>query len=56
MCCDGWDYFDSKVGQCPACDGDINSDGDATQGCNHSPIQCDCVVLDLVMILADKGG
>ena len=41
MCCDGWYYPDSKVGQCPACDGDVNSDGDATQGCNYSPIQCD---------------
>jgi len=40
-CCDGWNYFDSKVGQCPSCDGDVDADGDATQGCNYSPIQCD---------------
>ena len=41
MCCDGWDHYDLKVGQCPDCGDDIDADGDAVQGCSHSDVQCD---------------
>jgi len=32
MCCDGWDMSDLHKNQCPQCDGDVTSDGQATTG------------------------
>lgn len=40
-CCDGWDYSDLAVGQCPQCGDNVDKNGDAVVGCNYSPTQCD---------------
>lgn len=42
MCTDGWDNRDqtNEIFTCPDCDGDVDCDGDAIEGCNHSPINC----------------
>ena len=39
MCCDGWDYEKSD-GTCPEC-GEPTTEGEATRGCNWSPVTCE---------------
>ena len=41
MCCDGWDYSEEAVDECPACGEDVDADGDAVRGCSYSPEDCD---------------
>jgi len=37
-CCDGW--YEEPNGVCPDC-GEDTTDGDASVGCNYSPVVCD---------------
>jgi len=42
MCSDGWDNreYAKIIEICPVCDGEVDEDGDAIQGCNYSPVDC----------------
>ena len=40
MCCDGWNYG-VAVEECPACGEPIDEDGDAVEGCNWAPVDCE---------------
>lgn len=40
MCCDGWNNEEEVNGTCPEC-GQPTVDGEASVGCNYSPIVCD---------------
>lgn len=40
MCSDGWDYDDEINGVCPDC-GMTTVDGEASNGCNWSPVNCE---------------
>lgn len=41
-CCEPWPAEpEATVGKCPACDGDVDEDGETTEeGCGYSPIEC----------------
>ena len=41
-CADGWDNrkWAKEVKECPDCGEDVDEDGDAVEGCNHSPVEC----------------
>jgi len=38
-CCDSWNMGD-PVGECPDCGEGVDANGDATKGCNYSPVEC----------------
>lgn len=40
-CCDNANWEGVPVGECPACGADIDKDGDATEICCYSPVDCD---------------
>jgi len=40
MCADEWDDGPA-VGECPDCGIEVNKYGDAVNGCNYSPVQCE---------------
>lgn len=42
MCTDGWKIDDDEiVGNCPDCGEPVDVDGNAAEGCNWSPVECD---------------
>lgn len=41
MCCDGWDFSEDTVGECPECGEPTDETGEAVIGCNWSPVLCE---------------
>lgn len=46
MCADGWYNREENIPEdqrmyCPECGEEVDSDGDAVQGCHYSPCECD---------------